>query len=63
MKPLLNMPCEPTAAYINGRTIRAARLLCPYCHYGLHAHDFEVIDGDVRVVCTSCHCDLLTIEM
>jgi hypothetical protein len=65
MKPLLNMPRTdaPTAAYINGRTIRTAGLMCPYCQHRLHAHDFEVVDDNVRAVCTSCHCDLLAIEM
>ena len=64
MKPLFNMPRidTPTTAYINGRTIRVARLACPYCYHGLHAHDFEVIDDNVRVVCSSCHRDLFAIE-
>lgn len=65
MKPF-HMPRveEPTAAYIDGRTIRVAPLACPHCQHGLHAHDFEVIDGNnIRAVCPSCHHDLFTIEM
>ena len=55
---------KPTAAYIGGRTIRAAPLLCPYCQHGLNAHDFEAIDSsNVRAVCSACGRDLLTIEM
>ena len=69
MKPMPNMPRNeaPTTAYIGrGRTVRAAPLSCPYCLRAVHAGDFEVLDGDVldgdvRLVC-SCGRDLLTIE-
>jgi hypothetical protein len=53
----------PTAAYNAGRTIKLAPLICPYCRHGLHAHNVEPLgDDDIRIVCSACHSDLLTVE-
>jgi hypothetical protein len=52
-----------STAYTDTRTIKLAPLACPYCHHGLQAHDVEPLgDGEVRIVCSACHLDLLTIE-
>jgi hypothetical protein len=57
-------PHEPqhTIAYHGDRMIKLARLACPYCLHGLHAHDVEVIGDDLRIVCASCHRDVVAIE-
>jgi hypothetical protein len=53
----------PTVAYNAGRTIRLAPLACPSCGHRLRAQDVEPLgDDEVRIVCSACPSDLLTIE-
>jgi hypothetical protein len=65
MSVFASKPLTPTstAAFTGTHAIRLSPLRCPYCQHELRAADVELLgDGEVRIVCSACHLDLLTIE-
>ena len=54
---------RPTVAYSAGRKVTLAPHACPYCGNQVRAVDADLHDdGDVRLICSTCHRDLFVIE-
>lgn len=62
LKSKLTRTPRPTVAYSAEHKVTLAPVTCP-CGRELHATAVEVIgNGDVRLVCSGCHTDILSIE-
>lgn len=53
---------QTTAYPLDYRVWMAGALLCPHCARALRATDLDVDDDGVRLVCRTCHENLLTVE-
>jgi hypothetical protein len=54
---------KPTVAFPGGNRVwLAAGLRCSHCGRPLHAGDVAADFGDVTMICTGCHRDILTIR-
>ena len=62
LKSKITRTPRPTVAYSADRKVTLAPLTCPLRASSAPPPSSCIGDGDVRIVCSGCHADILSIE-